>query len=344
MAGAFSLNRIKVVMEPRQVGLSPIPWIVLALTCVACSQNKAAQCGVAGASVECACPGGTKGAQVCQADGSFGACQCLETSAAKPVSPEQPGQAAQNPPATQGESKAGKLAAPCDPAGNWNITSEPQGSTSCAGAEALSESLSDQWVITKTGAKSWSVGKAKSAPVKIVSVSDQSGTCTVKLSASVDACPSCRPPEETYVYSYVLTLEGDTIAGKLDLSVEPGFDDAERGVKTCTQTFNVTGTKGAIQASQLRFDKQAAQDAFVQLYRDFLNECTFDNHETREVQVRLVVGADGSLKSLKFDGREQDPKANCMDKYLPFIESFFPNTTGKDQVVTFPLTIEQVTR
>jgi hypothetical protein len=44
-----------------------------------CAGQSKPQCGVTGASVACACPGGGTGAQVCQSDGSYGACNCGES-------------------------------------------------------------------------------------------------------------------------------------------------------------------------------------------------------------------------------------------------------------------------
>ena len=56
---------------------------LLLATMVAGCKGQGAKC-VPGASVECACPGGAKGVQVCKSDGTFEPCQCQQGAAAEP--------------------------------------------------------------------------------------------------------------------------------------------------------------------------------------------------------------------------------------------------------------------
>ena len=56
-----------------------VKWAVVAATVMAAGCGGGASTCVAGSTVECACPGGTKGAQTCQADGTFGTCACGST-------------------------------------------------------------------------------------------------------------------------------------------------------------------------------------------------------------------------------------------------------------------------
>ena len=155
----------------------------------------------------------------------------------------------------------------------------------------------------------------------------------------MNVCPSCRPPEETKHYTYVITVVGKELSGTLELRIDPSVEDTEDGARPRNLSYKVVGTKKQLRPDQQIFDQKAAVKAFKERYRDFLHECDFDNRRKREVSVRLVVGSDGSLKSILFDGREQDPKANCMDQHLPFIENFFPNTTGRVQSVMFLFTV-----
>ncbi len=59
-------------MQPRRIGDA----VIVATLIVAACGGEAKNTCVTGSSVECACPGGVKGVQRCQADGTFSACAC----------------------------------------------------------------------------------------------------------------------------------------------------------------------------------------------------------------------------------------------------------------------------
>ena len=153
-------------------------------------------------------------------------------------------------------------------------------------------------------------------------------------------CSSCRPADAIRNYTYTIAIKGNKLEGTVDLRVDPSVPDAENGAKPYYQTYSVIGTKAPFDPSTQTFDKKAAEESFKRLYRNLLHNCTFETEGLREVQVRLVVAIDGSIKSLQFNGRGQDPKTNCPEKYWSFFEDFYYHATGRDQAVTFWLTTE----
>lgn len=107
-----------------------VTWAVAVLLVVmaplAC-QRASAQC-VPGASVDCACPGGSRGAQVCQRDGTFGPCACAAPAPPPPPAPVAPTPA---PPAAPPQQAAPAAVAPTPPPSAETDASAPAPDTAC---------------------------------------------------------------------------------------------------------------------------------------------------------------------------------------------------------------------
>jgi hypothetical protein len=293
--------------------MSPASLIAIAILSGFFSRDKSTPKCVTGQSIECACTDGRKGAQTCNERGTFDVCLCGATT----MKGREPSQV-------------------CDPTGTW-VFSGSSTDRKCK-AKPIAETI-----IVTGGNGEWVVGSAKQLPWNVSTLKVDGPTCKMRITAQIDTCPSCRPAEDSYTFLADLTANSESVQGDVVVTHEPSYDDSERGMTSCVQSFKLHGKKRSLTDQQSVFDKVAAARKFQKFCKERAFENAFPWLEKHpkggQVNAEIVIEPNGDLGLVKFDGQDQHLKDNLPERDEPFLEKFQPNPTGKRQTVVLPLVV-----
>lgn len=304
--------------------------LAVILSCSSSEPPSPSRC-IEGASVECSCTDGRRGAQNCQNNGTLAACVCM--------SPPPP---AENvvPPAVASASQA-TASVGCDISGSWSVMAKS------TNAKCGKREIMDDWLITG-GPDKWGISRFKELPVRMKSAKKDSGGCRVKLFGHEEECPSCVPSEKYFEWVIdAKVANGATMTGQMTYTKFPSWDAADEGAKPCVQRYTITGrrqdTAFKTESKIPPFDSEKAKRNFLSLYNDFFYECWFPAHALgvgTSVNADIRITIEGDIDSIKINGQEQAARDNCVERYRPFLEHFQENLTGIAQVVRVPLKLK----
>jgi hypothetical protein len=268
---------------------------------------------VTGQSIACVCTDGRKGAQTCNARGAYEVCVCGATTV-----------------------KGSEASQVCDPAGTWVFSGSPT-DRKCK-AKPIAETI-----IVAGGNGEWVVGSTKQLPWNVSTLTVDGPTCRMRIAAQIDSCPSCRPAEDSYAFLADLIADSEKVQGDVVVTHEPSYDDSERGVPSCVNSFKLHGKKRQLTDEQRVFDKVAAARKFQKFCKERAFENAFlwlEKHpKGGQVNAEIVIEPNGDLGLVKFDGQDQHLKDRIPERDEPFFEKFQPNPTGKRQTVVLPLVV-----
>jgi hypothetical protein len=182
---------------------------------------------IPGSSSECACPSGSKGAQVCRDDGTFGSCECAISSASasttQVVAPPPPDAAAK--PA-------------CDPTGTWVVTLTTKGDVKPAKEERIAVRKENGKIVA------FLFRDPRKEGMEVVAAgTDETGDCVIILRHEKSGYIG-GGHDLTVRTTFSLLVQGGRISGQAFEETQDSFDEGGSGRGRSGQsTFEVSGTR-----------------------------------------------------------------------------------------------------